>query len=145
MSEDKEQLRADLSAVLNEKWQSFDGITDQIERSADLVKRLGGLEALTEFDRARIADMIETQVGLGIARGDFDFVFRRPAPIPVPEFLIARLDVKPGDTIVFKSAHELTELAIAKIHLMADEFFTGHKILVLPNNIEMQILTGGAS
>jgi hypothetical protein len=133
--------RQKLDELLREHWQSFDGITDQIERAADLVKELGGLEVLSEFDRARIAEMIETQIGIGISRGDFDFVFRRPGPIVVPEFQIARLDLAPGDVVVFRAPCGLSAEVRKQIEAVARAAFPlPRKILVLDGELELQVM-----
>jgi hypothetical protein len=138
-------LKNALRQLLAEKWQSFDGLTDQIERAADLVKQLGGLKApeISDLDRAKIAEMIETQIGLGIERGDFDFVFRTglPSAAEIGEIKIARLDLGPDDTIVFKAQGSITAGTREMIEGVARKAFPApRKILVIDGDLELSII-----
>lgn len=133
--------RRQLALCLDENPSSFEAVNDQVDRAAELVDELGGLDKLTEYDRAKVSHMIETQIGLGISRGDFDFVFgRRRGPIAVPEFQIARLELKPGDTVVMKSAGNLGPDYIEAIKGMASSCFPNHRLLILAPNLELYVL-----
>jgi hypothetical protein len=142
----REILRNALRQCLAEKWQSFDGITDQIERAGHLVAELGGLQVpeITDLDRAMIGSMIEAQVTMGIERGDFDFVFRHPpAPTPItgaPEYQIARLKLEPGDVVVLKAEQQLSEHNVRMIEQAAERCFPNHRVMVLAEGLELVIL-----
>jgi hypothetical protein len=59
----------------------FDDLTDRIERSADWAKANG---PLLEDEQATVRLMIETQVAMGIRRGDFEpFIPRDTDPSDV--------------------------------------------------------------
>jgi hypothetical protein len=136
-----ETLRAKLSAILDENPSSFDAITDQIERAAEVTKDLGGLDKLTEFDRARVSHMIEAQIGMGIERGDFDFVFHRRTTIEIPEFKIARLELGPDDVVVLKAGLQLDSEVHARLKAVVREVFPHpRKILILSGDLEIATL-----
>lgn len=141
----REILRNALRQCLQEKAGSFDAITDQIERAGELVKQLGGLraEGITDFDRAMIGELIETQIGMGIERGDFDFVFRTSlrSAAEIGEIKIARIELGPDDMIVFKAAgaiHANTHAAIEAVARAA--FPLPRKILVIDGNLEISVI-----
>lgn len=142
----REILRNALRQVLAEKWQSFDGLTDQIERAAGLVKQLGGLQApeITELDRARISTMIGDQVQLGIERGDFDFVFARhqkPRIVEIGGFSIAKLDLAPDDVVVVKVPGQISADGRAQLEAIARQVFgPPRKVLVLDGDHDLQIV-----
>lgn len=135
-------LKNALRQNLLEKPATFDAVTDLIERCAGLVKELGGLQAaeISDLDRARIGQLVEQQVQIGIERGDFDFVFRTPAPIVVPEFQIARLELKPGDTVVVKSSQDLCVDYVEHIKHMARVNFPDHRLLIMAPNLELFVM-----
>jgi hypothetical protein len=61
----------------------------------------------------------------------------------VPEFKIARLELKPGDVVVLKYDGKLSECALAHVQRALRETFPpGQKTLVIEAGFELSVMAG---
>jgi wyosine [tRNA(Phe)-imidazoG37] synthetase (radical SAM superfamily) len=50
----------------------FNDLTDRLERLAELIESIGGIDKLSIDEHATVRIMIESQIARGVARGDFE-------------------------------------------------------------------------
>lgn len=57
------------------------------------------------------------------------------------EFKIARLDLRPGDILVFKCKERLPSEAVARMRYDVGKYLGGHRALVLDGGLDIAVLT----
>lgn len=59
----------------------------------------------------------------------------------IPEFHIARLDLRPGDVLVVKSRRPLSVQDCERIRQILKQEAVGHRVMVLDDGLDLAVLT----
>lgn len=68
------------------------------------------------------------------------FEIKRSVPIPIRIDHLKRVELKPGDVLLFRAPGPMSDAAMSQVRELLGQIFAGHKVLVLESDNELGVI-----